>query len=169
MMNWILLLMAGVVAVGIAIFFGGLMIPAQSKVSRTISLNAHSARVIDTLTAPDLLLERAPSLPTLEVCSEVCSEARGEVCTEAYAREQAGNHTAGVANTVKYLLYDDDRTVIGELCATVESSDGATSTLILSESIRTANPLVRFFSQFGNRTARIEMFAQAVSAELSEQ
>lgn len=49
MMNWILVVMAGLAATAIAILVGGLVTPAEYTVHRTITLAASPARVLEAL------------------------------------------------------------------------------------------------------------------------
>lgn len=146
MMNWILLLMAGVIALGIAIFLGGLMIPAQSSTKRNVQLNVSADQAIDALTDADRISKitnRSPTLPTIQIAK------------------------VEPPSSVKYSVYNDSNAIIGEWLAIIEGNENSNATLVLHESMRTGNPMVRFVNQFRNRAARIEMFIDALNAELA--
>lgn len=141
MMNWILLVMAGIVAIVLAVVLGGLTIPASYSVRRQIVLQSGADQV-------EQQLQQVSTWPVwLERALNVTPEP---------------NASPG---TVNLSLLGDDTSVIGRLELTVHTLESGTRVTCV-ESGTIGNPITRFVRRYSGGSAQN---AEAVLTALAEQ
>ncbi len=150
MMNWILVVMAGIAATAIAMLVGGLVTPAEYTVHRTISLAASPARVLEALREVEswpVWTERALNVGIREDAS-------------------SGNdldHSA-VSGTLRLEVIGDENRREGAFDFVVRP-DGAGSAVECTETGRIRDPLRRFLRTHviglaGNANAALRCLAE---------
>lgn len=129
MMNWILLVMAGIAAAVIAIVVGGLVTPSRYTVRRSITLRTDPARVRQAL-------HDALSWP-------IWTERAISVSMAGAPEQTSGAEPAEITGTVALRVTDDDTRVIGSF-AFVVRPDGSGSRVDCTEQGHIGDPLRRF-------------------------
>lgn len=143
MMNWILLVMAAIVAVVLALILGGLASSRTHRASRDVTLRApidavwRLARLVDETPA------WCPQLPAMTVTEE---------------RAPHGLSTQ---------LLDDTGEPMGTWSLSLREHDGGTR-LSIEELLDVRNPVQRFFRSFGEDTRQIDGFVRALRGQLGE-
>jgi hypothetical protein len=143
MMNWILLVMAAVVAVIGALVLGGLVSPRTRLVSREVRLRAPLETVWPLLCTVEQTPPWCPALPNMTLLEETPPQLR------------------------RLRLLDDIGTPTGEWTLVSSARDGGTQ-LSLAEVVGLRNPIVRFLRSFGSGTARVDDFLRALATQVGE-
>lgn len=143
MMNWILVIMAGVVAVVLALIVGGLASQRTRLVSREVRLHAPLETVWPLLTQVEQTPAWCPQLPNMQLLSESAPRLR------------------------RLQLLNDDGAVFGEWTIAASPRDGGTQ-LSVTETCELHNVIARFFNSFSMDTSRVDGFLRALAAQVGE-
>lgn len=141
MMNWILLVMGGIVAVVLAMLLGGAMAPRTRTATRTLRTSRRADEVFAYLRQADGPPRWCADLPAMRV------------------REAEPPHRLDLT------LLDDDGQPIGEWQVSVREEEGGTVATI-AETVRVDNLLLRFLASLGSDGARPQRFLDAAAAQL---
>ncbi|MFN9205350.1 MAG: hypothetical protein ACK6DP_20100 [Gemmatimonas sp.] len=143
MMNWILLVMAAVVAVVGALVLGGLVSPRARLASREVRLRASLDAVWPLLCMVEQTPAWCPDLPNMTLLEEAPPQLR------------------------RLRLLDDAGDAIGEWTLVSSVRDGGTQ-LSVAEVVVLRNPVQRFVRSFGSGTARVDGFLRALATQVGE-
>jgi hypothetical protein len=143
MMNWILLVMAAIVAVVGALVLGGLVSPRTRLVSREVRLRAPLDTVWRLLCTVEETPAWCPELPNMTVVQEEPRQLR------------------------RLQLLDDAGEPVGEWTLVSSARDGGTQ-LSVAEVVVLRNPIQRFLRSFGSGTARVDGFLRALATQVGE-
>ena len=140
-MNWILLVMAAIVAVVLAMLVGGAMSPRERVATRALSTPCPAADLFALVRAADGPPRWCADLPGMRVVHE------------------------SPPTSVHFALITDDGAPMGTWTVHVtETTRGSTATIV--ETVAVPNLLVRFLRSIGGNGARPERFLWAVAREL---
>jgi len=153
MMNWILLVMGLVVAVVVALMFGGMMAPKQRRVVRGIRLPIAPDEAWPVVRQVDGPPRWCASLPNMRVVQE--------------------------QDAVQLVLdvLDDDNLVTGQWQLAVlpldetglipqgEEREAVASLLVLAEQTATGNPVMRMVRSVDRGAGRVDTFLEAVAQQ----
>ncbi|WP_396224051.1 hypothetical protein [Gemmatimonas sp.] len=140
-MNWILLVMAAIVAVGLAMLAGGAMAPRERVAARALTTPCPAADLFALLRAADGPPRWCANLPAMRVVHE------------------------SPPATVHFELVTDDGAPMGTWTVHVtEMAQGSKATIV--EAVAVPNLLLRFVRSIGGNGARPERFLVAVAREL---
>lgn len=143
MMNWILLVMAAIVAVLGALILGGLVSPRTRMAAREVRLRASLDRVWALVEQVEQTPAWCPDLPPMTVLETVAPQ------------------------LMRLRVLNDDGAALGEWTLVTSARDGGTQ-LSVAEVIALPNPIQRFVRSFGNDTRRVDGFLRALAAQVGE-
>lgn len=143
MMNWILLVMAAIVAVVGAVVLGGLVSPRTRLAAREVRLRAQPDAVWQLVKSVEQTPAWCPDVPNMTVLEESAPQ------------------------LLRLQLRDDNGEPTGEWTFVCSARNGGTQ-LSLAEVIGLRNPIQRFLRSFGSGTARVDSFLQALSTQVGE-
>ena len=143
MMNWILVIMAGVVAVVLALIVGGLASQRTRLVAREVRLRASLETVWPLLTQVEQTPAWCAQLPNMQLLSESAPRLR------------------------RLQLLNDDGVAFGEWTIAASPRDGGTQ-LSVAETCELHNVIARFFNSFSIDSSRVDGFLRALAAQVGE-
>ncbi|MFY7922949.1 MAG: hypothetical protein ACOVSI_11085 [Gemmatimonas sp.] len=143
MMNWILVIMAGVVAVVLALVVGGLASQRTRLVAREVRLRAPLETVWPLLTQVEQTPAWCAHLPNMQLLMESAPRLR------------------------RLQLLDDDGVAFGEWIMAAAAHDGGTQ-LSVTETCELHNVIARFFNAFSIDSSRVDDFLRALALQVGE-